>query len=64
MKGAENISTGEASDEVALGLSEPSVEQSLFGLREILGALNSLGDPPKQSYISHFMKAIPLKRLQ
>lgn len=53
LKGAENISTGEASDEVALGLSEPSVEQSLFGLREILGALNSLGDPPKtELYLS------------
>lgn len=49
LKGAENISTGE----VALRLSEPSVEQSMFGLREILDALNSLGDPPKtELYLS------------
>lgn len=53
LKGAEYISTGGASDEVALGLSEPSVEQSLLGLREILDALNSLGDPPKtELYLS------------
>ena len=53
LKGAENISTGEASDEVALRLSEPSVEQSMFGSREILDALNSLGYPPKtEMYIS------------
>lgn len=49
LRGAENISPGE----VALGLSEPSVEQSMFGLREILDALNSLGDPPKtELYLS------------
>lgn len=49
LKGVECISPGE----VALGLSEPSVEQSMFGLREILDALNSLGDPPKtELYLS------------
>lgn len=49
LKGVECISPGEA----ALGLSEPSVEQSVFGLREILDALNSLGDPPKtELYLS------------
>lgn len=49
LKGVECISPGE----VALGLSEPSVEQSVFGLREILDALNSLGDPPKtELYLS------------
>lgn len=49
LKGVECISTGE----VALRLSEPSVEQSMFGLREILDALNSLGDPPKtELYLS------------
>lgn len=53
LKGVECISPGEASGEVALGLSEPSVEQSVFGLREILDALNSLGDPPKtELYLS------------
>lgn len=53
LKGVECISTGEASGEVALRLSEPSVEQSMFGLREILDALNSLGDPPKtELYLS------------
>lgn len=53
LKGVECISPGGASGEVALGLSEPSVEQSMFGLREILDALNSLGDPPKtELYLS------------